>query len=81
MSEGGELAPDLSPEDQQRSIDRIRKLVRRQQAGEFNLRPGVPEKTESMLPGIRTVSAASAPGIPYHLDPDDEEVDEDVSSS
>lgn len=68
MSEGGELAPGLSPEEQQRSIDRIRELISRKEGGEFNLRPGVPDKAESMLPGIRTVSPASGPGVRYRLE-------------
>lgn len=81
MSEGGEIPSGLSPEERQQSIARIRELVRRQQAGEFNTRPEVPEKAESMLPGIRTVRPAPAPGIPYHLSQDGEGEDENVSPS
>ncbi len=51
----------LSPEDQARARAAMENLRRRHEEGMYRGRPAIPEKTDSMVPGISVVRPAPGP--------------------
>lgn len=59
-----EIAPGLSAEDRAKSQAAMDNLRRRQAEGDYRSRPSIPEKTDSMLPGIVVTRQAPGPAEP-----------------
>lgn len=50
-------------------------LRRRHEEGMYRGRPAIPEKTDSMVPGISVVRPAPGPPVPFDADGEEEEDD------
>lgn len=59
-----EIAPGLSAEDRAKSQAAMDNLRRRQAEGDYRSRPSIPEKADSMLPGIVVTRRAPGPAEP-----------------
>jgi len=59
-----EIAPGLSAEDRAKSQAAMDNLRRRQAEGDYRSRPSIPEKPDSMLPGIVVTRQAPGPAEP-----------------
>lgn len=75
MSKSDGMAPGLSPEDQARARAAMENLRRRHEEGMYRGRPAIPEKTDSMVPGISVVRPAPGPPVPFGADGEEEEDD------
>lgn len=68
MNEFDGIAPGLSPEDQAKARAAMENLRRRHDQGLYRGRPAIPEKADSMLPGITVVRPAPGPAEPLEAD-------------
>ncbi|WP_295787852.1 hypothetical protein [uncultured Microbacterium sp.] len=64
MTDFDEIAPGLSAEEREKAQAAMDNLRRRQLAGDYRKRPTIPEKADSMLPGIVVKRLASGPAEP-----------------
>ncbi len=73
MNDFDGIAPGLSPENQARAREAMENLRRRHEQGLYRGRPAIPEKADSMLPGITVVRPAGGPAEPLGADDPTEE--------
>ncbi|WP_150955145.1 hypothetical protein [Microbacterium testaceum] len=67
-----EIAPGLSAEDRVKSQAAMDNLRRRQAENDYRIRPSIPEKADSMLPGIVVTRPAPGPAEPVGSDESEE---------
>ncbi|MCY1715535.1 hypothetical protein OVA26_01085 [Microbacterium sp. SL62] len=65
MNERDGMAPGLTPEEQDKTMQNLKRMMRRQASGQCRDRPAIPGKAESMLPGISRVRSADGDPEPF----------------
>ncbi|KQM39269.1 hypothetical protein [Microbacterium sp. Leaf203] len=59
------MAPGLKPEEQEKTMQNLKQMMRRQASGQYRDRPAIPGKAESMLPGVSRVKSAEGDPVPF----------------
>jgi len=65
VNERDGMAPGLTPEEQEKTMQNLKQIMRRQASGQYRDRPAIPGKAESMLPGIFRVKSAEGDPVPF----------------
>lgn len=77
MNELNGMAPDLSPEDQERARASIERMRQRHREHNYRTNPPIPAKLHNSASGISVLKPASGPPVPIPgLEPDDESDDD-----
>lgn len=65
MNERDGMAPGLTPEEREKTMQNLKQMMRRQASGQYRDRPAIPGRAESILPGISRVRTADGDPVPF----------------